>query len=75
MIEEIMFFGNGNYASFKDGAQYPKEQGNAFLQILQEKLERGVVAKNTKVSMQGWDVGVPWTVGELLQSGRLTDER
>ena len=75
MIEEIMFFGNGNYASFKDGAQNPKEQGNAFLKILQEKLERGVVAKDTKVSMEGWDVGAPWTVGELLKSGRLTDER
>ena len=68
-LENIMFFSNGNYAAFDGkGSQIAEEQGCAWFPILQDKLNRGVIDENTKVSMAGWKLT---TVAELIKAERL----
>ena len=68
-ITKIFFFGNGNCAAFdKDGEQVTAEQGSAFLDALQDKLNRGVINENTQVDMNGWEGS---TVAEYIKSNRL----
>lgn len=68
-VKEMFFFANGNYCAFNDaGDQVPEEQGSAWMKVLQEKLDRGVIDENTAVKMEGWGNK---TVRELIDSGRL----
>lgn len=75
MVETVVFFENGNYAAFRDGEQDPPEQGNAWLDVLQAKLDRKAIDPKTRVKMPGWwtpdhENGI-WTVEELVKIGRL----
>lgn len=72
-LESMIFFPNGNYCAFWNGAQVPEEQGSAWIGILQNKLDRGVIGPKTKVTMAGWANGdsESWTVEELLKSEHL----
>ena len=70
LVQEVIFFLNGNYAAFTEkGQQIPKEQGNAFIQTLQDKFDRGVVDNHTKVSIRGFEECK--TVGHFLHDSKL----
>lgn len=75
MIRKIIFDENGNYVAFDVDGQVAAEQGNAWLEILQDKLDRKAIDLKTKVIMPGWwtpdHKDRTWTVGELLKSNRL----
>lgn len=80
-ISTMMFFPNGNFAAFdRKGEQVTEEQGSAWIRILQDKLDRGVITEETKVTMSGWEnynhkSGYDWTVKELIESKRLTRKK
>ena len=68
-LENVMFFSNGNYASFDVGGnQVAAEQGCAWFPILQDKLNRGVIDEKTRISMAGWESA---TVADLIKAERL----
>lgn len=69
MIEELLYFGNGNVAAFTNGKQLPREQVNCFIEDLKDKLKRGVVTPATKLQMTGW--GTISTVKDLM--GHLSE--
>jgi hypothetical protein len=75
LVDAIVFFENGNYASFRDDQQIQQEDGSAFLDVLQDMLDRGVVDPQTRVKMAGWyqpeRENGEWTVGELIRMGHL----
>lgn len=75
MVKTLFFFPNGNYAACDEaGNQVPDEQGSAWMNVLQEKLSRGVITEQTRLKMAGWNHPKGeewWTVGELIASGRL----
>ena len=72
MLKTMFFFQNGNFAACDGrGEQVGEEQGCAWLVILQDKLKRGVVNRDTEVNMAGWPEQ-PTTVGALIDNGRLT---
>ncbi len=68
-IAKLIFFNNGNIGAFtEEGVQVPSEQGCAFLDSLQDKLDRDVINEDTQVTMSGWADG---TVSDYIKSGRL----
>lgn len=75
MIETLVFCGNGNYAAFEGHEQVDREQGSAWLEVLQDKLDRKIIGPKTKVRMPGWynpdHEDEIWTVEELIKLGRL----
>jgi hypothetical protein len=77
-IKQIFFFATGNYVAFDEkDAQIPDEGGNAWMNIIQDKLNRGLITKSTKLSMSGWEGGdgmENWTVADLIKSGRVKEK-
>ncbi len=75
MINTVLFLNNGNYAAFQEGEQVAPEQGNAWIDILQDKLDRKVINLETEVMMPGWwtpdHPDSKWTVGELVKTAAL----
>lgn len=75
VLETLIFMNNGSYASFKNGEQVGPEQGNAWLEVLQAKLDRGMIGPKTEVMMPGWwtpdHSESRWTVEELIKTGHL----
>lgn len=75
MTEIVIFSENGNYAAFEDATQVISESGNAWLDIVQAKLDRKVIGPKTRIQMPGWwtpdHKNSTWTVEELLKIGRL----
>lgn len=73
MIRTIVFSENGTFAAFHDGMS--AEEGNAWLAVLQDKLDRKTIDLKTKVKMPGWwtpdHQDESWTVGELVKTGHL----
>lgn len=68
-IDVMFFFPNGNYFAFdKKDHQIESEQGSAWLNVLQDKLRRGVIDGHTKLNMNGWG---EMTVQDLVDSGKL----
>ena len=68
-IAKLIFFRNGNVGAFTDqGVQVPSEQGSAFIDALQSKLDRGVINRDTEVTMSGWADG---TVADYIKSEHL----
>lgn len=79
MLETLIFYENGNYAAFQNHEQIGSEQGNAWLAVLQEKLDRKMIGPETRVLLPGWwtpdHPDKEWTVGELIKIKRLTVKR
>jgi hypothetical protein len=55
VIDIVMFCENGNYCAFSGKDQVVEEQGSAWLEVLQEKLDRGAIGPSTKVRMPAWE--------------------
>jgi len=73
-IPQIVFLENGNVVAFdENGDVIPDEGGSAWIKILQDKLDRGVIDPKTTVRMAGWERKgrKEYTVRELIESGRL----
>jgi hypothetical protein len=71
MIKQLAFFGNGNvWASDECGFQVPQEQEPAWLVVIREKLERGVINPDTIVMRSHYST---MTVGEILRYRAMSD--
>jgi hypothetical protein len=53
-VATVFYFQNGDIGAFDErGRQVASEQGNAFLCDLADKLQRGIIADQTRVLIQG----------------------
>lgn len=75
MLDRVIFSGDGSFAGFQNHEGVDTEQGCAWIRVLQEQLDRGLIGPTTMAKMPGWwtpdHEDATWSVAELIRLGHL----